>query len=31
MRTESEIADLYKITEDHAVGPPCHWAGDVDF
>ena len=31
MRTDSEITDLYKSSEDHAVRPPCHWAGDVDF
>ena len=31
LRTKSTIADLYKSTEDHALRPLCHWAGDVDF
>ena len=28
---KSAIADLYRSTEDRAVRPACHWAGDVDF
>ena len=31
MRTKSAIADLYGSTEDRALRPSCHWAGDVDF